>query len=120
MNSQYCFQELHDRHMVLWIDPNSTMIEIQRFVGLMGVFKAEGWPDPLRFTLTPKMGLKARLFYRSNMTVVRPLPHPRFTHPTTGTQVLRFSQALSLAKKLQGIPEGEKLTLKHKFAGLSA
>lgn len=118
MSSPHLFREIHERHLILWIDSNSTMAEIQRFVGLMGVFHAEGGVDPLRFCLTPKKALKATALYLSNVTAVRGLPHPRFKHPTTGISVLRFSQALFLAKKLQGIPEGEKLTTKSKFAGL--
>ncbi len=118
MNPQHCFQHLTEKTTQLWIDPNSSMPEIQRFVALMAVFHAKGGIDPLRFTLTPKKALKARLLYVSNVTVVRPLPHPRFTHPTTGTDLLRFSEALSIAKKLQGIPEGERLTTRTKFIGL--
>ncbi len=91
------------------------MAQIERFVGIVGAFNAKPSPDPLRFTLTPKKGLKARLFYISNITCIRQPPHPRFNHPTTGTKSLRFSEALDLAKKLQGIPLGEKLTHQHKF-----
>lgn len=120
MNSPYLFREIHERHLILWIDPNSTMAEIQRFVGIMGVFGAESGLDPLRFCLTPKKALKATALYLSNVTAVRGRPHPRFKHPTTGISVLRFSEALFLAKKLQGVPEGEKLTIKTKFAGLAA
>lgn len=114
----HCFQQINERSIVLWLDHNATMTEIQRFVGIMGVFNAQGGTDPLRFTLTPKKALKAKLLFVSNITVIRPNPHPRFTHPTTGRSILRYSQAMFIAKKLQGIPEGEKLTLRHSFAGL--
>lgn len=115
----HAFQEIRSLYCImLWIDPNSSMAEIERFVGIMGVFHAQGGTDPLRFTLTPKRAIKARLFYHANITVVRPLPHPRFTHPTR-TRFLRYSQAMELAKTLCGIPEGKKLTTRTTFAGLS-
>jgi len=108
------FYPTQDRYVLL-LDPNSTMAEIQRFVGLMGVFKAEGGVDPLRFELTPKRGVKARLLFVSNFTVLRSDKHHRFTHPTTGLKALRLSEALTLGKSLQGVPQGEKLTPKTKF-----
>ncbi len=114
----HAFQDINTQRCILWISPESSMAEIQRFVGLMGVFNAKGGTDPLRFTLTPKKGLKARLLYHCNVTVVRPLPHPRFSHPTHGKRVIRLSEAINISKILSGIPEGEKLTTRSKFIGL--
>lgn len=112
MNQPHAFQELNSKHCILWISPNSTMAEIERFTGLVGVFNAQGGVDPLRFTLTPKKGLKARLLYHCNVTMIRPLPHPRFSHPTTGKRLIRLSEAISIARILSGIRPGDKLTSK--------
>jgi hypothetical protein len=114
----HSFQEIRPNSIALWIDANSTLAEIQRFVGIMGAFRCDRCIGSLRFELTPKRALKARLFYHSDITVVRPLPHPRFTHPSTGARILRYSEAMALSKTLQGIPEGERLTTRSKFTGL--
>ncbi len=115
MSNPHCFQHITAKSIDLWIDPNSTMAEIQRFVGLMGVFNAKVGSDPLRFTLTPKKALKSRLLYHAGISMVRPLPHPRFSHPTTGSRIIRLSEAINIARTLAGIRPGDRLTLKQKF-----
>ncbi len=118
MTQPYAFQEIRAVTIILWISADSTLAEIQRFVGIMGIFHAEGSVDPLCFTLTPKRALKARLLYHAGITVVRPLPHPRFSHPTTGKRVIRLSEAINISRTLSGIPPGERLTTRSKIAGL--
>lgn len=118
--SPYAFQQADSKEVHLWISPETTMAEIQRFVGIMGVFEAKGGTDPLQFSLTPKKGVKARLLYHSNVTVVRPLPHPRFSHPTTGKRIIRLSEAIALSRVLQGIPDGEKLTVRTKYLSINS
>ncbi len=115
MKPNYCYKKIEPHYVILWITPESSMAEIQRFVGIMGAFNAQGSLDPLQFILTPVKALKARLMYNANLTAVRQYPHPRFTHPTLGKKIIRYSLALELAKHFHGIPEGEKLTLRENY-----
>lgn len=116
MTTNQCLIEVaHTTNYTVWISAQSTLAEIERFVGIMDVLKIKGGIDPLRFTTTPKRALKARLFFNSNFTVVQSWPKPRLIHPTTGFKRLRYPVAMALARKLQGIPDGVRLTLSSNY-----